>query len=373
MAIELVEKSIVEYGFEQGWIRPEPPARRTGRRVAVVGSGPAGLACAQQLNRAGHAVDVFERAERPGGLLRYGIPDFKIEKSIVDRRLALLEQEGIRFVCGAEAGANPGAADLLAYDAVVLCGGAARPRDLPLPGRELEGIHFALDFLGRQNRLNAGVPAPDPISAKDRHVVVIGGGDTGSDCVGTAARHGAKEIVNFELMPMPSDLRPASQPWPFWPMRLRTSSSHHEGGQRYWSIVTKEFLGHGGRVRRLRTANVEVTSGAGGRLDIREIPGTEYEWRADLVLLALGFLGAEAGGVVRALGVDLDARGNIRTDAAYRTSVPKVYAAGDMRRGQSLIVWAISEGREAARAVDLDLMGATVLPSKGGQDLPRAG
>ena len=372
VTIELIEKSIVEYGFEQGWIVPEPPPRRSGKRVAVVGSGPSGLACAQQLNRAGHSVTVFERADRPGGLLRYGIPDFKLEKTVIDRRVALLEQEGIQFVCGADAGVQPSCEELRQFDAVVLCGGATKPRDLPIPGRELEGICQAMQYLPQQNRVVAGGAVADQIRAKDKHVIVIGGGDTGSDCVGTAKRQGARHIVNFELMPMPSETRPEHQPWPFWPMRMRTSSSHKEGGQRYWSIITKEFIGSGGRVRRLKTVNVDVSQPPGAaRPQIREIPGTEYEWRADLVLLAMGFVGPEADSVAGRLGVKFDERGNLRTDAQYRTSVPKIYSAGDMRRGQSLVVWAISEGREAARCVDQDLMGRTFLPTKGGQDLPR--
>jgi glutamate synthase (NADPH) small chain len=373
VTIEFIEKCIIEHAFEQGWVVPEPPARRTGRRVAVIGSGPAGLACAAQLNRAGHAVTVFERADRPGGLLRYGIPDFKLEKHVVDRRLAVLEAEGIRFVTNADAGTNPTCEELLAYDAVALCGGATRPRDLKIPGRELQGILFAMDFLPRQNRRVAGLPVPaEDLQAAGKHVIVIGGGDTGSDCVGTSARQGARNIVNFELMPMPNDTRPEHQPWPFWPMRLRTSSSHREGGERYWSIVTKEFIGIEGRIRRLKTVNVEVTFEPGGRPVIREIPGTEYEWRADLVLLALGFAGPEPGSVCGRLGVPFDTRGAVETDARYRTTLPKVYAAGDMRRGQSLVVWAISEGRECARCIDEDLMGFSLLPTKGGGDLPRA-
>jgi glutamate synthase (NADPH/NADH) small chain len=372
VAIELIEKSIVERAFAEGLVRPEPPAVRTGRRVAVVGSGPAGLACAQQLNRAGHAVTVFERADRPGGLLRYGIPDFKLEKSVIDRRLSLMEAEGIVFRCGCAAGADPSAEALKAFDAVALCGGATRSRDLPLPGRELDGVHLAMDYLPQQNRVVAGTPIEGQILAGGRHVIVIGGGDTGSDCVGTALRQGAKSITNFELLPMPPESRPATQPWPYWPMRLRTSSSHKEGGQRYWSIVTKEFLGSQGRVRRLRTVNVEFVPGPDGRMRMSEMPGTDFEWRADLVILALGFVGPETEGVVRALGVAFDERGNVRADASYRTNVPNVFAAGDMRRGQSLVVWAISEGRECARCIDLALMGRTLLPTKGGPDLPRA-
>ena len=371
VAIELIEKIIVEHAFEQGWIVPEPPPRRTGKRVAIVGSGPSGLACAQQLNRAGHEVTVFERASRPGGLLRFGIPDFKLEKSVIDRRITLLEQEGIRFVCNADAGVNPTCAELRQFDAVVLCGGATKPRDLQIPGHDLEGICQAMQYLPQQNRVVAGETVAEQILAKDKHVIVIGGGDTGSDCVGTAMRQGARHIVNFELMPMPPETRPEHQPWPFWPMRMRTSSSHKEGGQRYWSIITKEFIGSSGRVRRLKTVNVDISQPPGGRLQIREIPGTEYEWRADLVILAMGFVGPEPDSIAGRLGVKFDERGNLRTDASYRTSAPRIYAAGDMRRGQSLVVWAISEGREAARCVDQDLMGRSLLPAKCGQDLPR--
>ena len=372
VAIELIEKSMVEMGFREGWIVPEPPRRRTGRRVAVIGSGPAGLACAQQLNRAGHAVTVFERDDRPGGLLRYGIPDFKLEKWVIDRRLKLLEDEGITFRTGAEAGRDPSADALRAFDAIALCGGAARPRDLPLPGRDLEGIHFAMTFLRQQNRRVAGDDPPDPVHARDRHVIVIGGGDTGSDCVGTAARQGARSIVNFELLPMPAEGRPEGQPWPYWPMRMRTSSSHREAGQRYWSIVTRAFLGSGGRVRRLQTANVAfLPSPSGGRPEMRVVPGTDYAWRADLVILALGFVGPESDGIAAKLGAERDARGNIKAGRDFRTNVPKVFAAGDMRRGQSLVVWAISEGRECARSIDTALMGHSVLPTKGGIDLPR--
>ncbi|MDZ4199207.1 MAG: glutamate synthase subunit beta [Kiritimatiellia bacterium] len=371
VAIELIEKSIVEMGFERGWIRPEPPAVRTGKRIAVIGSGPSGLAAAQQLNRAGHSVTVYERDEHAGGLLRYGIPDFKLQKDVVERRVELLRQEGIVFETGADAGTRPSVKDLLAFDAVMLCGGASRPRNLTVPGRELEGVVFAMHYLRGQNRALAGIPERNPIHAGGKHVLVIGGGDTGSDCVGTAIRQGAKSVTNFELLPMPQTDRPAHQPWPFWPMRLRTSSSHHEGGRRFWSLVTRELIGSQGRVRRLKTANVEFAPGTDGRMQMRELPQTEYEWRADLVILALGFLGPDPDGVVARLGVELDGRGNVKTDASYRTRTPRVYAAGDMRRGQSLVVWAISEGREAARFVDLDLMGRSLLPTKGGTDLPR--
>ena len=373
VTIEQIEKEIAERAFEGGGVRPEPPARRTGKTAAVVGSGPAGLACAQQLNRAGHTVVVFERADRIGGLLRYGIPDFKMEKSVIDRRIAVLEAEGIRFRTGTRVGEDFTGAQLLRdFDAVVLAIGATRPRDLPGPGRDLAGIHFAMEFLPQQNRVVAGDSVADQIRASGASVIVIGGGDTGSDCVGTSIRQGAASVVNFELFPKPPPGRPAHQPWPYYPMRLRTSSSHEEGGARVFSIATKEFLGADGRLTGVRTVEVRFEPSPDGRPPKRvETPGSEREWPAELVLLAMGFVGPEVDGVVARLGVALDARGHIRTDANYASSVPKVFAAGDGRRGQSLIVWAISEGRECARAVDAFLMGASELPTKHGYDLPR--
>ncbi len=373
VAIELIEKSIVEYGFAHGLVKAHPPAVRTGKTVAVVGSGPAGLACAQQLNRAGHTVTVYERADQIGGLLRYGIPDFKMEKWVLDRRLELMAAEGVRFKPGAAAGspALP-VSELKAADAVVLCCGATQGRDLPVPGRELAGVHYAMEFLPQQNRMVSGAPVANQIRATGKHVVVIGGGDTGSDCIGTSIRQGAKSVENFELMPMPSSERPETQPWPYWPMRLRQSSSHREGSERFFSILTKQFTGTEGRVTSVQTVNVEfVPAVAGGRPQMREIPGTVHEWRADLVLLALGFTGPEQSELIRQLDLSLDARSNIETDAQYMTAHKGIFAAGDARRGQSLIVWAISEGREAARCVDLYLMGETSLPTKGPDDLPR--
>jgi glutamate synthase (NADPH/NADH) small chain len=371
VTIEQIEKSIIEHAFEEGWIVPQPPERRTGKTVAVVGSGPAGLACAQQLNRAGHTVTVYERAPRIGGLLRYGIPDFKLEKWVIDRRLQIMEKEGIVFKPGVNVGKDMPSAELKKFDAVVLCGGATKSRDLPIPGRELDGIHFAMDFLSQQNDRVAGVnPRAKEITAKDNRVIVIGGGDTGSDCIGTSSRHGAKSITSFEIMPMPTQGRPDAQPWPYWPMRLRTSSSHKEGGQRFWSILTKKFVGAGDRVRSLITVNVEAVV-VGGKMQFREIPGTEHEWPTELVLLALGFTGPEPDGVIAQLGVELDKFGNVKSDKNYMTSMPGVFSAGDMRRGQSLVVWAISEGREAARGVDHYLMGYSELPTKGNVDLPR--
>jgi glutamate synthase (NADPH/NADH) small chain len=373
VTIELIEKAIIEHAFEQGWIFPVPPAVRTGKSVAIVGSGPAGLACAQQLNRAGHAVTVFERADRIGGLLRYGIPDFKLEKWVIDRRLRIMEQEGITFKAGVNVGRDVTADHLKSFDAVVLCGGATKPRDLPMAGRELEGIHFAMEFLTGQNRRVAGDSTErigPEITAAGKRVIVIGGGDTGSDCIGTSVRHGAKSVTSFEIMPMPGEDRPPEQPWPYWPMRLRTSSSHKEGGTRYWAIATKKFIGAGGRLRSLLTVNLEFVK-KDGRMQMLEVPGSEHEWPCELVLLAMGFTGPEPDGIIAQLGVQLDERGNVKADR-YATTVPGVFSAGDMRRGQSLIVWAISEGREAARAVDEHLMGSSLLPTKGGTDLPRA-
>jgi len=377
VTIEQIEHTIIEHAFEAGWIQPEPPERRTGKRVVVVGSGPAGLACAQQLNRAGHQVTVFERDDRIGGLLRYGIPDFKLEKWVVDRRLKLMEKEGITFKTNANVGKNYPVENLKTFDAVVLCGGATQPRDLPIPGRELDGIHYAMDYLWQQNKRVAGdnleAGGMGPIHAAGKHVIVIGGGDTGSDCIGTANRQGAMSVTQFEILPMPPEGRPVGQPWPYYPMKLRTSSSHEEGCERRWSLSTKEFIGSGGKLKKLITVDVEwKTSEGNGRPQLIEVPGTEKEWPADLVLLAMGFLGPEPDGMIALLGVKLNSRGNVQNDGDYMTSVPGIFSAGDMHRGQSLVVWAISEGREAARGVDQYLMGRTDLPTKGNGDLPRA-
>jgi glutamate synthase (NADPH/NADH) small chain len=371
VTIEQIEKTIIEHAFEQGWVRPQPPARRTGRQVAVIGSGPAGLACAQQLNTAGHMVTVYERDAKPGGLLRYGIPDFKIEKAVLDRRLALMEKEGIVFKTGIHAGVNLDAAALFAgVDALIVCGGATRSRELAIPGRELGGIHHAMEFLCGQNRVIAGERPTLPFSAAGKRVVVIGGGDTGSDCIGTCHRQGAAAVVNFELLPQPTQDRPEFQPWPYWPRRLRTSGSHEEGGSRYWNMLTKRFIGEKGMVNALETVALQWIEEAGRPVRFEEIPGSKKIWPADLVLLALGFSGPETDTLVAQLGLDIDARGTIRTASDYMTSRPGVFAAGDARRGQSLIVWAISEGREAARAVDLFLMGRSDLPQKQCCDLP---
>jgi len=375
VTIEQIEKEIIEHAFEQGWIKPAPPKQRSGKTVSVIGSGPAGLACAEQLNHAGHTVTVFERADRVGGLLRYGIPDFKLEKWVLERRLDLMRQEGIQFKTGINVGVDVSAGNLTASDAVVICTGATIPRDLPIPGRNLNGVHFAMDFLTHQNRLTAGnepTALDHPmISAKDKHVIVIGGGDTGSDCIGTSIRQQAKTVTNFELFPKPAADRTDDQPWPFWPVKLRTSSSHEEGCERQWGILTKEFIGDGDRVVKLTTVDVEFVTDGQGRTEMREVDESLRQWPADLVLLAMGFTGPEPNAVVADCGLKLDDRGNIQTDRNYMSNVPGIFAAGDANRGQSLIVWAISEGREAARCVDTYLTGTTALPSKGGVDLPR--
>jgi glutamate synthase (NADPH/NADH) small chain len=371
VTIEQIERAVVERAFEEGWIEPIPPVERSGKTVAVVGSGPAGLACADQLNRAGHTVTVFERHDRPGGLLRYGIPDFKLEKGVLDRRLDLMAADGVLFVTGVEVGRDIPSDELATFDASVLCGGATLPRDLPIEGRSLAGIHFAWDYLQQQNRRVAGdsvgPPSAEPILADGKHVVVIGGGDTGSDCVGTANRQGAISVTQFELLPVPPDVRPAHQPWPYMPTLLSVTSSHEEGADRHWSVMTRRFGGQDGRVDSLET--VEAAQDSTGRFVAVE--GTERTWPADLVLLAIGYVGPEREGLLADLGVELDGRGNVAAESGYMTSVPGVFAAGDLRRGQSLVVWAISEGREAARAVDEYLMERAALPTKGAGDLPR--
>jgi glutamate synthase (NADPH/NADH) small chain len=371
VGIKSIEHAIIDKAWDEGWVSPQPPAHRTGKKVAVIGSGPAGLACAQQLARVGHAVVVFEKNDRAGGLLRYGIPDFKMEKWLVDRRLAQMEAEGVEFRVNHVLGLAPvGAGNkqarpvdpkrlLAEYDAVVLAGGAEQARDLPVPGRELDGIYFAMEFLPLQNRRVAGDKHVRDLWATGKHVVIIGGGDTGSDCVGTSNRHGAASITQFELLPMPPDID-RNPVWPYWPQRLRTSSSHEEGVQRDWSIATKKFIGEHGKVKALEAVRLEWKDGK-----MTEVPGSEFTLPADLVLLAMGFV-SPVQSVLEALGVEQDARGNAKavTDGpgCYATSAAKVFAAGDMRRGQSLVVWAIREGRQCARAVDEFLMGFSELP-----------
>jgi len=364
VGIKSIEHFIIDKAWEEGWVTPLPPLAKTGRRVAIIGSGPAGLACAQQLARAGHDVVLYEKADRIGGLLRYGIPDFKMEKHLIDRRMAQMSIEGVVFRPNVEVGKDVDAQALASeHDAVVVTGGAEQPRDLPVPGRELSGIHFAMEFLPQQNRVVAGDAVPGQLTAAGKHVVVIGGGDTGSDCVGTSNRHGAKSVTQFELLPQPPEQEDKPVVWPYWPIKLRTSSSHEEGCKRDWAVATKRLEGRNGRVERLVAARVEWCKGADGQTKMVEMPGTEFEMKADLVLLAMGFLGPVRKGLLEQLGVECDARGNVRANVAdYRTSVPKVFAAGDTRRGQSLVVWAIREGRQCARAVDEFLMGSSELP-----------
>lgn len=366
VTIKTIECAIVDKGWEEGWITPEVPTHKTGKRVAIVGSGPAGLACAQQLARAGHQVEVFEKSNRIGGLLRYGIPDFKMSKSLIDRRMAQMRAEGVQFHPDTHIGGDVPARQLVeTYDAVVLAGGAEHPRDLPIPGRELKGIHFAMDFLTQQNRHVAGdtLPEQESISAKDKHVVVLGGGDTGSDCIGTSFRQGALSVTQLEIMPQPPEKEDKLLTWPNWPYKLRTSSSQAEGASRDWAVATKTFLGENGRVTALQVVRLEWRQNQEGHWKMQEIPNTELELPADLVLLAMGFIHPVHEGLLQELGTALDGRGNVQADTeSYQTSIPKVFAAGDMRRGQSLVVWAIREGRQAAQAVDEFLMGHSSLP-----------
>jgi glutamate synthase (NADPH) small chain len=354
VTIKLIEKTIIEHAFREGWIQPEPPARRTGKRVAVVGSGPAGLAAAQQLNRAGHFVTVFEKADRIGGLLRYGIPEFKMEKRVLDRRLEQMIAEGVEFRTNVYVGQTiTGAALQKDFDAILLAGGAEQPRDLLVPGRELNGIHFAMDFLPQQNRVCEGDEVSGQILATGKNVVIIGGGDTGADCLGTSHRQKAASVRQFEIMPVPPNDRAPHTPWPLWPLQLRVESSHEEGGVRQWSLATTSFTGdENGRVNKLHGI------GVGPAPKFEPIPGSEFTLDADLVLLAMGFNGPVKSGVVEQLGVALDARGNVATDSNYATNVPGVFAAGDLRRGQSLVVWAIAEGRKAAEGMHRHLVNA---------------
>ena len=366
VTIKGVELAIIERAFDEGWVGVQPPAVRTGQRVAVVGSGPSGLAAAEQLNRAGHAVTVFERDDRIGGLLRYGIPEFKMEKRFVDRRLQIMAKDGVVFRTNAHVGVNMPVATLRRdYDAIVLAGGACWPRDLPVPGRELRGVHFAMEYLTLQNKRCEGDVIADEkfITAQGKRVVIIGGGDTGADCLGTVHRQGALAVHQFELLPRPPDERAADNPWPQWPNIFRVSGAHEEGGERVYAVATQRFLGDArGHVRALEAVKVDMVR-EGGRLEFRPIPGSEFTLEVELVLLAMGFLGPERPGMLSDLGVTLTERGNVWRDATWMTSAPGVFACGDMQRGQSLIVWAIAEGRSAARGVDLYLMGKSELPA----------
>ncbi len=370
VTIKTIECAIVDNGWKQGWIQPQPPPHRSGRRVAVVGSGPAGLACAQQLARAGHEVSLFERQDRLGGLLRYGIPDFKLSKTLIDRRLAQMRAEGVEFHVNTHVGVDIPTKKLLdEFDALVLAGGSEQPRDLQVPGRELDGIYFAMDFLRANNKWVQGVPGAEAqwISAEGKHVIVIGGGDTGSDCIGTSNRHGAASVTQLEILPKPPEKENKALTWPYWPNKMRTSSSQEEGCERLWSVATKAFIGDAsGRVKAIRGIKVAWDKDENGRWKMSEVPQSEFELTADLVTLAMGFVHPVHQGMLRELDVALDAAGNVRGQTegrdAYRTSIPGVFSAGDMRRGQSLVVWAIREGRQCARAVDEYLMGHSDLP-----------
>ena len=366
VTIEYIEEEIAERGFENGWIKAEPPAVRTGKKAAVIGSGPSGLAAAQQLNRAGHWVTVFERADYIGGLLTLGIPNFKLDKEVVNRRVNLMTEEGITFRTGVNVGVNFSVDDLRAeFDAICLTGGSTQARDLPIPGRELAGVHLAMDYLPQQNRLLSGeqIAPSERITAEGKRVVILGGGDTGADCLGTAHRQGAEIVYQYELLPEPPKERAPGNPWPQWPLVLRTSGAHEEGGLRDYNIMTKSFSGVDGQVKQLHAVRVDWKPGDNGRPQMEEVPGSEFTVETDLVLLAMGFLHPEHGGMLEQLGVELDDRGNVKVDSNKMTSVPGVFAGGDMVRGQSLVVWAIAEGRDAARGVDQYLMGQTRLPA----------
>lgn len=369
VTIEEIEKHIIEIAFEKGFVTPRKPKVRSGKKVAVIGSGPAGLATAAQLNYAGHEVTVYERDPKPGGLLRFGIPDFKLEKNVVERRISLLEKEGVRFICNANVGVNVRVNDIMRdYHAVVLAGGSTIPRDLTIPGRNLKGVHYAMDFLKQQNKRVSTIPLEEEdLMASSKNVIVIGGGDTGSDCVGTSNRHNAKSVTQFELLPKPPDARADYMPWPTYPMLLKTTTSHEEGAERIWGVATKAFIGDDkGNLKALQIVDLEWSASADGRPSkfIEKI-GSEREIPCELALLAMGFLHADPAGIIDELGVQLDERGNVKaTEQAYQTNIAKVFTAGDMRRGQSLVVWAISEGRECARKVDIFLTGSSLLESK---------
>lgn len=366
VTIKTIECAIIDKGWEEGWVRPQIPAHRTGKSVAVVGSGPAGMACAQQLARAGHRVIVFEKNARIGGLLRYGIPDFKMNKEWIDRRMGQMQAEGVKFLPGVHVGVDVPAKRILEeYDAVVLAGGSERPRDLPVPGRELDGVHFAMDFLTQQNRRIAQEDQRNvrDITARDKRVIVIGGGDTGSDCIGTSIRQGARWVTQLEILPQPPAEDDKLVTWPNWPFKMMTSSSQEEGCRREWTVATKRFVGENGHVEALEAVRVEWVKDAEGRMTMQEVPDSTFQVKADLVLLAMGFVHPTHEGMLKELSVELDDRGNVSADTeAYRTSADKIFAAGDMRRGQSLVVWAIREGRQCARAVDDFLMGESGLP-----------
>jgi glutamate synthase (NADPH/NADH) small chain len=366
VTIKSIEAAIIDRAWSEGWVRARPPANRTWKKVAIVGSGPAGLAAADQLNRAGHLVTVFEKSDRIGGLLRYGIPEFKMEKKALERRLGVMEREGVVFRAGVNVGVDVPMARLRGdHDAILLAGGAGQPRDLPVPGRELKGIHFAMDYLTLQNRRCEGdeIPDSDFITAKDKHVIIIGGGDTGADCLGTAHRQGAVSVHQLELLPMPPKERAADNPWPQWPQIFRVSTAHEEGGERLYAVSTQRFSGDaGGNVRALHGVRVDMVRDA-GRVQFKPVPGSEFEIRADLVLLAMGFVGPEKSAMLTDLGVAMTDRGNVARDTQWMTNVKGVFTAGDMQRGQSLIVWAIAEGRSAARAIDQYLMGESQLPA----------
>jgi len=366
VTIKTIECAIVDKGWEQGWIKPQIAEHKTGKRVAIVGSGPAGMACAQQLARAGHDVELFEKNDRIGGLLRYGIPDFKMEKHIIDRRIAQMQTEGVKFHTGTAIGVTQAAKELLdGFDAMVLTGGSEHSRDLEVPGRELDGVHFAMNFLPQQNRRNAGdaIDETASLTAKGKHVIVIGGGDTGSDCIGTSFRQGALSVTQLEILPQPPEKENKALTWPDWPNKLRTSSSQDEGAVRDWSVATKSVEGNNGRVTAINCVRLNWSRNDSGQWQMEEIPGSEFQLKADLVLLAMGFIHPVHEGMLRELGVELDPRGNVQADTEqYQTSIDKVFSAGDMRRGQSLVVWAIREGRQCARAVDEFLMGYSDLP-----------